>query len=242
MQGYKNSRDLIKIEPNSGMYNDITTKTDNKQIQDRYHIDISIDTDSIHLCILYPGTVKISIDFTEGNQMEKPLLTTEQLAEIDDMIEYRQKLNLSQKKFAEELGISVTTIRYVEQQRQPISMSLRAKIADHKKELKYHVSSMEDYQELLLRVYAGNEAAKRIVPLIVDHVSMISTPSDFKDKRKQTAYLNFLERTLAEYENVCKQVADQIRNEQVRDLSGCVAGLRKAILEQQNSAVKQYEK
>lgn len=30
MQGYKNSLDLIKIEPNSGIYNDTTTKADSE--------------------------------------------------------------------------------------------------------------------------------------------------------------------------------------------------------------------
>ena len=174
--------------------------------------------------------------------MEKPALTPEQIVEINDMITYRKRLNMSQKRFAEELGVSISNIRYVEQQRQPISMSLREKIVSHKKELKYHIASMNDYKEVLMHTYAGNEAAKQIIPSIVEHIETISVSIDFDDKRKQTAYLNFLERTLAEFENICRQVASQIKNERSRNISGSVAGLEKAIMMQQSTSVKSYEK
>ena len=174
--------------------------------------------------------------------MEKPELKAEEIIEIDDMIAYRKKLNMSQKKFADAIGASLSNIQYVEQYRQPISMTLREKIALHRKETKYHTASMDDYQEVLKRAYPGNEAAKKIIPLIRDHIEAISMPANLDDKRKQTAYLNFLERTLAEYENVCRQGAEQILYEQNRELTGAISGLRKIIIDQQNSAVKKYEK
>lgn len=174
--------------------------------------------------------------------MEKPELTADEIKEIDEMIAYRKKMNMSQKAFAEVVGVSHTNIMYVEQKRQAISMSLRNKIAILKKEMKYHTASMDDFEEMMRQFYAGNEAAKRLIPLISEHISEISMAEGMSDYRKQSAYLNFLERTLAEYENVCKQVANQIKNEQKRDLTGSVTGLQKSIIEQQKSTVKQYER